>query len=218
MPDATATAETRLSTAEILDIDRLRETVLATDPFEHVVVPNFVRSDALARIQADYPTIDKPGSMPLTQLQYGPAFRDFVAALDGPEFEGAIGEKFSVDLTDRPTMFTVRARCRAKDGKIHTDSVTKIITVLIYLNEPWQNQGGRLRLLRSQDLEDYVAEVPPDGGTLLVFRRSDHSWHGHESYAGPRRALQMNWVADQSVVTREQTRHRFSAWLKRLRS
>jgi hypothetical protein len=37
--------------------------------------------------------------------------------------------KFSIDLTGRPTMITVRGRCsKEKDGKIHTDSKTKIIT------------------------------------------------------------------------------------------
>ena len=68
-----------------------------------------------------------------------------------------------------------------KDGSIHTDSKTKIITVLLYLNEAWDAAGGRLRLLRSgTDLENYVAELPPSNGTLLIFRRSDNSWHGHK--------------------------------------
>ena len=70
----------------------------------------------------------------------------------------AFAEKFGVDLTDRPTMITVRGRCQGKDGRIHTDSVTKILTVLIYMNAAWEAPGGRLRVLRSPtDLEDYAA-------------------------------------------------------------
>ena len=92
-------------------------------------------------------------------------------------------------------MYTVRGFVREKDGSIHTDSTTKIITVLLYMNERWQEDAGRLRLLRGpDDLEDYVAEVPPYGGTLLVFRRADNSWHGHKPISGPRRAVQLNWV------------------------
>ena len=86
-------------------------------------------------------------------------------------------------------MFTVRGECRASDGKIHTDSATKLITVLLYMNEKWDKDGGRLRILRNgTDLDDYVEEVPPHGGTLLVFRRSENSWHGHQPFDGPRRA------------------------------
>jgi hypothetical protein len=45
--------------------------------------------------------------------------------------------------------------------------------------------SGRLRLLRNgSDLENYAVEIEPTGGTLLVFRRSDKSWHGHHPYEG----------------------------------
>lgn len=203
----------------MLNYARLRDTELETDPFEHVVLPDFVDAAALPAIRSDFPRLDKPGSVPLTALDYGPAFKEFVSALDGPEFEAVISEKFDVDLAGRPTMFTARARCRASDGKIHNDSVTKIITILIYLNDDeWSNGGGRLRLLRGgDDIDDFTAEVPPAGGTLIAFRRSDRSWHGHKPYEGPRRAIQMNWVTDAGVVRREQFRHRLSWWLKKLR-
>jgi hypothetical protein len=61
-----------------------------------------------------------------------------------------------------------------------------------------------------------VAEVPPLAGTLLAFRRSERSWHGHYPFEGERRAIQMNWVTAQKWVDREVRRHRMSARLKRL--
>ena len=42
----------------LFDFDALASTPLITEPFEHIVVPNFVTPEALARINADFPAID----------------------------------------------------------------------------------------------------------------------------------------------------------------
>ena len=125
--------------------------------------------------------------------------------------------KFDMDLTGRPTMVTVRGQAQLKDGSIHTDSVTKLITVLVYMNEAWEAPGGRLRILRkSDDLDSTVAEVPPAAGTLLAFRVTPNCWHGHKPASGPRRVVQLNWVVSERVVRRERLRHGLSARVKRL--
>ncbi|HUN49549.1 MAG TPA: 2OG-Fe(II) oxygenase [Candidatus Sulfotelmatobacter sp.] len=202
---------------EFLDCAALARTALATDPFPYVIVPGFLRAGTLARIHADFPRLDRAGSFPSTELTYGDSFGRLLAELEGPVLRAAIERKFAVDLAGRPTMITVRGQARRADGKIHSDSKSKLITVLLYLNAQWEAPGGRLRLLRSnRDLDDVAAEVPPDAGTLLAFKVTDNSWHGHEPFEGQRRAIQLNWVTDQDVVRREQSRHRFSARLKRL--
>jgi SM-20-related protein len=121
-------------------------------------------------------------------------FAELLKELEGPMFRDAVEKKFGIDLERRPTMCTVRGYLQKKDGGIHTDSKTKIITVLLYLNEHWSDEGGRLRLLRNgTDLESYAAEVPPTDGTLLLFLRSNNSWHGHKPYEGAaaRRSVQL---------------------------
>ncbi len=200
-----------------LDIAAFRATPLKTDPYNYLVVPDFVRAEHFPEVLADYPEVPGPGSHPLTEVEVGGHFKAMLDEMNGSEFRHAVEEKFGLDLLSRPTMFTVRGECRATDGKIHTDSATKLITVLLYMNEKWDKDGGRLRILRSgNDLSDYVEEVPPHGGTLLIFRRSTNSWHGHEPFDGLRRAIQMNWVTDKSVVAREQGRHRISSTIKKL--
>ncbi len=77
--------------------------------------------------------------------------------------------------------------------------------------------AGRLRVLRGpNDLADYAAEVSPLAGTLIAFRRSDASFHGHEAHVGKRQSIQLNWVTDAGVVRRELGRHVWSARLKAL--
>ncbi len=178
-----------------------------------------MKPDARSAIHNDYPDINRPGSFPLREVTYGPTFAKLIEEMRGDDFRKVFEEKFGVDLANRPDMITVRGRCSEKDGKIHTDSETKIITILIYMNAGWESAGGRLRLLRSaNDLENVILEVPPTEGTLLAFRRSSNSWHGHKPFSGPRRVIQFNWVTSEAVVRREQNRHRFSAWMKKLRA
>ena len=200
-----------------LDLDAFRHTPLAREPYDFVIVPGLVKAAAIDAVNRDFPEIEGPGSFPIDVLAPGPAFRALLDELCGPDFEAAVAEKFGVELAGLPTLITVRGRCRERDGKIHTDTESKVITALIYLNRDWSVAGGRLRVLRGpDDLDDMAAEVPPVAGTLLAFRRSERSWHGHAPFVGKRRAIQMNWVKGREWVDREVRRHRLTARLKRL--
>ena len=196
----------------LLDLAAFRATQLEMEPFEYCVVPRFLPASTLESVMPDFPAIRQGGSFPLAHLQYGPRFDELCEALRGPEMRDAFAEKFEMDLRDRPTTLTVRGHCRSKDGKIHVDSKSKLITVLIYLNGLGAESGGCLRLLRSgDDLEDYVREVPPAPGTLLCFRNGPTAWHGHASFAGVRQVLQLNWVTDAAAVRKSERRHGLSA-------
>jgi SM-20-related protein len=200
-----------------IDLDSFDATPLEKDPYEFLIVPAFIKPAAIPEIDQAYPRIAKAGSFPLEELEFGKAFAAFLSELEGPEMRRAFEKKFGMNLEGRPTMITARGHCQAKDGKIHNDSETKLITVLIYMNTEWAQDGGRLRVLRSsKSLDDYAAEVPPEAGTLLAFKRDDRSFHGHETCVGERRVIQLNWVTDEAVVRREKRRHRFSARVKSL--
>jgi len=201
-----------------IDLELFEKTPLTREPFEHLVVREFVKAEARNAINDDYPKVQRPGSFPLSQTTFGPNFKALIDDLHSAAFRGAFERKFSINLTGRPTMITVRGHCsKEKDGKIHTDSKTKIITVLLYVNLAWESAGGRLRLLKSaNDIDDMILEVPPVDGTLLTFKRSDNSWHGHKPFTGERRVIQFNWVTTEEVALREQGRHRFSATIKKI--
>ena len=208
--------------ASLLDIARLDGTPTAAEPFPHVVVPEFVAASALARVIGSLPAMSSGGSFPPSALKLGPAAAQLVSELEGPAFRRAIAAKFGLDLDDAPTMLTVRGCTRDKDGRIHTDSVAKRVTVLLYLNpetEAWARREGCLRLLRSAtDLEDFAVEVPPVNGALLVFPNGPTTWHGHRTYVGKRYAIQLNYMANDGKARSEMRRHRVSAVLKRFSS
>ena len=177
---------------ELLDIAKFRATPLMREPYDYIIVPGFLKADAFQKIVQDYPDIKARGSFALSTLTWGPVFAQLLGELKSESFRDAVGEKFALDLSSTPTMITVRGMCGEKDGKIHTDTESKILSLLLYMNPGWEKDGGRLRLLKSRNIDDVAAEVPPEAGTLLIFRRCDHSFHGHKPFAGPRKVVQLN--------------------------
>ena len=200
-----------------LNLAKLLEAKVETSPYQYTIVSGFLSAQTISRVNATYPDIKAGGSFPIESLDAGMTIKEVIDELDSPQFQKAIEQKFGIDLTDKPKMYSLRGYTRAKDGQIHTDSKDKIITVLLYLNENWQQPGGRLRILKNgHDVNAFVAEVAPDDGTLLVFKRSDTSWHGHHPFDGPRRSLQMNWMTSEGSRGWHKIRHSISAAVKKL--
>jgi hypothetical protein len=209
------------STAMIdLDYATLRATPVASEPFPHVVVPHFVQPASLKAVLADLPPLTARGSFPISAVRLGPAARALMQQMEGPQLRQAIADKFALDLSDAPTMLTLRGMTTDRDGQIHRDSRAKRVTVLLYLNQAndaWSRQEGCLRLLRNQyDLEDFSVEVPPVDGTLLVFPNAGNAWHGHRKFHGPRYSVQLNYMTTDAKARSELRRHRWSAMVKRL--
>jgi hypothetical protein len=205
-----------------LDFDKFRSSAVASEPYPHIVVANFVPPQALREVIAALPAMRGRGSFPVGALRVGPAARALVAGLEGTEFRAITAEKFGLDLRDAPLMTTLRGNSGEQDGRIHTDSTAKRVTVLLYLNQSsgnaWADQKGCLRLLRSPgNLEDYAVEVPPVDGTLLVFPNGVNAWHGHKQFVGQRYVIQMNYMTTGAKARAEMRRHHFSAFVKKLR-
>ncbi|GCE84302.1 2OG-Fe(II) oxygenase [Komagataeibacter diospyri] len=203
------------------DYAALEAAAVSIAPFAHVVVPHFIGPDDLHALAASLPDIRSGGSFPPQALTLSPLMAQLVRELEGPRLRNLIARKFALDLDTAPTMLTLRGRTRAKDGRIHRDSDSKRVTVLLYLNAAddaaWSRHEGCLRLLRNaHDLEDFAAEIPPVNGTLLVFPNGPDTWHGHRQYVGPRHTIQLNYMTNDARARNELRRHRLSALTKRL--
>ena len=199
------------------NFEAFRATPLDDEPYPHLVVPGFLSQGDLQSAITDFPRLDMAGLFLPESLEYGPAFATLLAEMQGPRMRALVGEKLGLDLSNAPTLATVRSCCQAKDGRIHPDSSFKLATILLYLNEPWAPQGGRLRILRSgTDLENYTAEVSPEGGLLICFKVQPNSWHGHHPYVGPRRYLMINYCGDEKLRNAEAARHRLSGRVKKV--
>ena len=183
-------------------------------PYFHVenALSNFLDSSDLVK---DFPDIDSGGSFPSDNLKEGD-IKKLVEELEGDEFKAILENKLGVDLKDAEVLTTLRGFSRFKDGKIHTDSQSKIVTVLLYLNKNWDNEIGNLRLLKkNNDLENYIQEISSEYGNLVAFKVTDNCWHGFMPFEGKRLSIQLNYIYPKSL-NMHKIRHKLSASFKKL--
>ena len=183
-------------------------------PFFHVenCFGNELDSSELLR---DFPTINAGGSFPTEKLSRGP-LKNLIEELEGAEFKSIIENKFDINLENAEVITTLRGFSRSKDGQIHTDSKSKIVTVLIYLNPDWNHQKGNLRLLKdNNNLDNYIKEIPSEIGNLVAFKVTANCWHGFKAYEGKRLSIQLNYVNPQSASS-HRFRHTISSKIKQI--
>ena len=63
----------------LLDFEKFAAVPLQHEPCPYLVVPRFVKPEALERINADYPCIDKPGNF-LSDVRWRASGITYVAA------------------------------------------------------------------------------------------------------------------------------------------
>jgi SM-20-related protein len=200
---------------DMIDWSAFDRCALQREGFDHLIIPGFVPAETAIAAGRAFPRPELAGVLPAPVNPPDTPFGRILWELRDPLTSTKFGDKFGLRLDPAALMVTLRARTRLTDGRIHTDSETKVVTALLYLNDGWQEPGGRLRLLRDpRNMDDMIAEVPPLAGTLLAFRRTDHSWHGHLPFEGVRRAIMFNWMVDASTARREMRRHTVSATVK----
>lgn len=203
---------------KVIDLDILKAMEITPAPFPYAILSNTLRRDQLSTVQQDYPAILDAGSFPLSAVQYGSGFARLIEDLHSDAFRAILAEKFQMDLSNKPVMITVRGKADHTDGRIHKDNKTKLITVLLYMNEDWQPDGGRLRLLHdNHNLDNFFAEVSPSIGTMLIFKVTDNGWHGHKPFIGTRKVIQLNYVTDDGALNKHALRHKISATFKALK-
>ncbi|HEY6543536.1 MAG TPA: 2OG-Fe(II) oxygenase [Dokdonella sp.] len=206
----------------LLEPARLRgpDTQVRVEPFAFLVAFDQLPPEAADALARDFPRYPSAGFFPHDPADCGPAVNRLVAELTSPGFGDAIGERLGIQgLGSKPSLVTLCRLLNLRHGTIHTDSRSKIVTALVYLNEDWPaTSGGCLRFLhRIDDIDDLVVpEIRPLYGTLVAFRRADNSFHGHLPHEGERRVVQVAWLTSEDEKLRKTRRGRLSRFFKRV--
>ena len=200
---------------QLINSNKLSQASVDKEPFPFFHVENVffdnVNKDLIIN---DFPDIIDGGSFHATSVPSGDTINQLIQELECEEFKKILEAKFNLNLDKAKVATTLRGYSRKKDGKIHTDSKTKILTVLLYLNESWSDENGKLRLLKGNNsLEDYIIEIPCTFGSLVAFKVTDKCWHGFKPYEGKRLSVQLNYIYPEALRSHN-LRHKLSSGLK----
>ena len=199
----------------LIDLNSIKSAPINESFFPFFSVLNCITKEGKALPQ-NFPDLNKGGSYPSDMPGLSPVMENLIAEIESTEMQEALSEKFGINLDDVEVVTTIRGYSRLKDGQIHTDSKTKVLTLLLYLNESWEEDTGLLRMLKNNhDLEDFIEEIPATLGSLVVFKVTENCWHGFHPFEGKRLSLQMNYIKKESV-SQHLMRHRLSSFIKKL--
>jgi hypothetical protein len=222
MHAAAATHSETASSQRLLTPARLEQadTVVQAAPFPFLIARRQLPEDAAEELARDFPRYPSAGFFPYEGADCGPAINHLVGELTSRAFADAIGERLGVpNLGELPSLVTICRSLNKRHGTIHTDSRSKVVTALLYLNESWPDiSEGCLRFLnRVDDIDDLVVpEVRPLYGNLVAFRRADNSFHGHLPHEGERRVIQVAWLTSEDEKLRKTQRGKLSRLFKKL--
>jgi len=200
----------------MLDEAAIKAAELRRDPYDFAFVEHAIGERCKSEVLADAPKIPDRGSYALHSLRYGPKFAACMNDLVSLRFRRLVEQKFDIDLSNNPPSIVMMGNTTGhyNEGYAHPDSKHKIVTVLLGFTEEWPYERGRLRVLRSNNRDDYAFQFAPEFGKMLMFRVCDHSWHGFLPQKGKRMSVQLCYVDSESYVRRENFRHGLSAFAK----
>ncbi len=198
----------------MINIELIQQTPLKTDPFPYFAIEQALSPEKLEVLTKEFPTIHSGGSFNEEDLRLSDNFQALHQAIDNSDFRRVLSDKFDTDVSESPLMITYRGYSRLKDGRVHTDSKTKLLTILVYFNREWSAETGKLRILNSEDMNDVAEEVNPTAGCMIAFKVTDNCWHGYPSFEGTRNAIQINFLASEAANRKHRFFHKLSAKLK----
>ena len=179
-----------------INFRRLADANVSAKPYPHLVLTAAIDANLADAVARDFPPIESPGAIRADDTVPGPAFVDLLDDLRSDRFRSIIAQKFDLDLDGKEVVINVRGLSRWTDGNIHTDTPSKLVTVLLYFNRPdAMTATTGLRILNDDsDIDNFVVEVPPVLGNLVAFQVTPDCWHGFKPYQGARHSLQLNYL------------------------
>lgn len=191
--------------------DRIDITPINKSPFPHMVVegvlPDAIYNKLIKNLPDNYEPIEKTRGTRGYPLRYTASLDNYPelqsAFMDG-EVKKALIDRFSLTEEYSQDLLLIRDKPGYKITP-HTDTLAKVVTILFYLAEKEiKSAGTKLYTPKKKDFKckaglhydfesfDAKITVPYKPNTMLIFLRTDNSFHGVEPSKYERNVLLYN--------------------------
>ena len=178
----------------MFNFTKLGALKLHDHPFRYVVHdPTILDSKVLELLCENFPVTSKVGHNEVADVNLGKEWKAFIEEIHSAAYREAIEKVTGLSLSSYQVGIGLRHLSKLSHGSPHADVPRKKVTHLIYFNNEWPHETGRLRLLRSKNLNDVHDIITPLKGNGLIFVVSKNSFHGFEPFEGVRNAIQINF-------------------------
>jgi Rps23 Pro-64 3,4-dihydroxylase Tpa1-like proline 4-hydroxylase len=220
----------------IHDIPSLTQKFQAAEPFEHVILENFLQEDLAKALTVAFPTPEREKNIvwhqydnPLEQKFAcndfeNPGLSRYKSVFDRWQLEETV-ELFRQitgisDLEPDPFLHGAGIHTSPTRGKldIHLDysihplsGKERRLNLIYYLNETWDETWGGNLQLRDPSLTQ-IKEIPLKWNTAVLFRTCDISYHGFpEPMRCPPAEFRKSLAIYYVTPPRQEASHRFKA-------
>lgn len=171
-------------------------------PFRHVIIDQFLESDACDRLVREFPAFNRKHAVNETGLvgrksaipdiaKLSAAFRDFDALMKSPELLEWVGKLTAIDGLLYDPKYVGGGTHENLDGQdldLHVDfnfhpatSWHRRLNLIVFLNPEWEAEwGGCLELHKDpwDPPHDESVSVVPLLNRAVIFETTEVSWHG----------------------------------------
>jgi Rps23 Pro-64 3,4-dihydroxylase Tpa1-like proline 4-hydroxylase len=181
--------------------DRYHDQYADAEPFPHVVLDDFVPSEVIDEVLAEFPkpddavdwqVLEHEGERKLAlaaDRRMGVFTRQLLAEFNSSTFTTFLESLTGIEGLIPDPHFVGGGLHQINPGgflKIHADfnkharlKLDRRLNLLLYLNRDWQDAyGGELQLW-DRDMTHCVESVLPIAGRCVIFSTTDFSYHGH---------------------------------------
>lgn len=183
----------------MLNLDALRSARMSPAPWRWAEVGEFIEPTAMDRLIKTFPRggfvtreggADNPfrssgrrlvhlgADQAVDDADLDPAWTELCGALLGSDYRQALGELTGLDLDDHGLQVSIYRNGPEDSLPAHIDNWPKVLTQTVYFHREWGHDwGGELLILKSSDISDVVATIPPTVNASIVHMRTEDAWH-----------------------------------------
>jgi len=213
--------------------DLHRDEFARGEPFQHVMIDDFLEPDALEPILAEFPSPEEPDwfrrdneheiKLSLSETaRMGPATRALLAELNGQVFVDFLERLTGIEgLIPDPHLLGGGLHQIRRGGylKVHADfnrhprlNLDRRLNVLIYLNKDWLDEWGGHFELWDREVTVTRKRILPIFNRFVVFATTDYSNHGHPDPLNcpperARRSIALYYYTNGRPADEESSRH-----------